>query len=62
MKHLTLTPSTISHTKPPTTRLPEGAPVPDELPPAKEEKVHLRGGKGGENARLMFVGTATTIL
>ena len=58
MKHLTLDPS---HAQPPTRDLPTEATVPDSLPDAKERKVHPKHA-GGENARLLFVGTATTIL
>ena len=58
MKHLTLDPS---HAQPPTRDLPTEATVPDSLPDPKERKVHPKHA-GGENARLLFVGTATTIL
>ncbi|MCJ1450975.1 hypothetical protein MMC28_001309 [Mycoblastus sanguinarius] len=58
MKHLTLDPST---SLPPTRDLPTGAKLPETLPDAKETKVHPSNA-GGENASLLFVGTATTIL
>lgn len=60
MKHLlTLDPE---HGLPPTRDLPRGRDVKSALPEAKETKVHPRGAVGGENARLMFVGTATVVL
>lgn len=63
MKHLTLDPA---RARPPTRDLPPPAAAgaetsPTSLPEAKETKVHPSGA-GGENARLMFVGTATVIL
>ena len=58
MKHLTLDPN---RALPATRDLPAGATVPDSLPRAKETKVHPSGA-GGENARLLFVGTATVVL
>lgn len=59
MKHLTLDPA---RARPPTRDLPAAAETsPTSLPEAKETKVHPSGA-GGENARLMFVGTATVIL
>lgn len=45
----------------PTRDLPRSAVPPAELPPAKEVKLHP-SAPGGENASLMFVGTATTIM
>lgn len=57
-KHLTIDPSTA---QPPTRDLPAGAKLPSSLPDAKETQVHPKNA-GGENARLLFVGTATTIL
>lgn len=61
MKHLTLDPE---HALPPTRHLPAGRDGKSALPDAKETKLHPRNppGGGGENARLMFVGTATTVL
>ena len=64
MKHLTLDPT---HPQPPTRDLPNDATVPDSLPEAKETKGHPKhghagGGGGNERARLLFVGTATTVL
>ena len=58
MKHLTLDPS---HAIPPTRN---GGGGRSALPDAKETKLHPRNPPlgGGENARLMFVGTATTVL
>lgn len=50
------------HVQPPTRDLPSGKSLPDNLPDAKEVKVHPRGTDGTENASLYFVGTATTIL
>ena len=58
MKHLTLIPD---FQRPPTRDLPSGAKLPDSLPEAKETKVHPTNA-GDENARILFVGTATTIL
>ncbi len=58
MKHLTLDPN---HALPATRDLNEGTEVPGSLPDPKETKVHPSSA-GGENARLLFVGTATTIL
>ena len=58
MKHLTLDPD---HAQPATRDLPTSKSVPDSLPDPKETKLHPRN-PGGENARLLFVGTATTIL
>ncbi|KAL9066230.1 MAG: hypothetical protein Q9161_007687 [Pseudevernia consocians] len=58
MKHLTLDPN---RALPATRDLPAGATVPDSLPRAKETKGHPSGA-GGENARLLFVGTATVVL
>ena len=58
MKHLTLNPTS---QEPPTRDLPTGAKIPDSLPEAKETKVHPSNA-GGENGRILFVGTATTIL
>lgn len=60
MKHLTLTLDP-TNAQPATRDLPPGASVPDSLPDAKETKVHPSSA-GGEDARLMFVGTATVIL
>ena len=60
MKHLTLTLDP-DHARPATRDLPHGATVPDQLPGVKEVKVHPTK-PGGENARLVFVGTATVIL
>lgn len=67
MKHLTLDPT---HPQPPTRDLPHDATVPDSLPAAKETKGHPKhgqaagggGGGGDKRARLLFVGTATTVL
>ena len=55
MKHLTLSPAT---TEPPTR---DNAEPPRGLPDAKETKLHPVT-TGGENAKLMFIGTATVIL
>ena len=57
-KHLTIDPS---KAQPPTRDLPAGAQCPGALADAKETKVHPSNA-GGENASLLFVGTATTIL
>ena len=64
MKHLTLNPA---HAIPPTRDAPRDHPQASELPPAKEVKVQQPQSGGGteagdNNAGLMFVGTATTIL
>lgn len=67
MKHLTLDPT---RPQPPTRDLPHNATVPDSLPAAKETKGHPKhgraagggGGGGDKRARLLFVGTATTVL
>lgn len=61
MKHITLDPE---NALPPTRHLPTGRDGKSALPDAKETKLHPRNppGGGGENARLMFVGTATTVL
>ena len=56
--HLALDPSA---SEPPTRDLPGGANPPNQLPEAKETKVHPSKA-GNENASLLFVGTATTIL
>ena len=58
MKHLLIDPS---KAQAPTRDLPSGAQVASSLPDAKETKVHPRNA-GSENASLLFVGTATTIL
>ncbi len=58
MKNLTIDPS---NPQAPTRDLPSGKEVAASLPDAKETKVHPRNA-GGENATLLFVGTATTIL
>jgi len=58
MKHLTVDPS---NPQAPTRDLPSGKEVAASLPDAKETKVHP-SNPGGENASLLFVGTATTIL
>lgn len=50
-----------ANNQPATRDLPSGVAVPDELPPAKEVKVHPFKS-GGENASLFFVGTATVIM
>ena len=63
MKHLSLTLDP-NNAQPPTrdSLPPHSAGLPDSLPEAKETKLHpKKGAAGGENARLMFVGTATTI-
>ena len=58
--HINLDPSI---SQPPTRDLPPGKELPVSLPPAKETKVHPNGTAGdGDNAKLMFVGTATVIL
>ena len=57
-KHLTVDPS---QAQPPTRDLPADAHFPNLLADAKETKVHPSNA-GGENASLLFVGTATTIL
>lgn len=65
MKHtLTLSPSSsASASLPPTRDFPAGAHVPDSLPEAKETRFHPANREdGAENARLLFVGTATTVL
>jgi hypothetical protein len=54
-KHFTINPSV---SKPPTR---DSTALPSSLPPAKETKVHPTDA-GNENARIFFVGTATTIL
>ena len=69
MKHLSLTLDP-TNAQPPTrdSLPPHSAGLPASLPEAKETKVHPKKGvtaekgDGEENARLMFVGTATTIL
>ncbi|KAK3171230.1 hypothetical protein OEA41_003314 [Lepraria neglecta] len=58
MKHLTIDPSASIA---PTRDLPSGKKLPESLPEAKETKLHPSNA-GGENASLLFVGTATTIL
>lgn len=58
MKHLTIDPSKEAHA---TRDQPQGQALASALPDAKETKVHPSSG-GGENASLLFVGTATTIL
>ena len=58
MKHLSIDPS---NPQAPTRDLPSGKEVASSLPDAKETKVHPSSA-GGENASLLFVGTATTIL
>ena len=58
MKHLTIDPSASIA---PTRDLPSGKKLPESLPDAKETKLHPSNA-GGENASLLFVGTATTIL
>ena len=58
MKNLTIDPS---NPQAPTRDLPSGKEVPTSLPDAKETKLHP-SNDGGENASLLFVGTATTIL
>lgn len=58
MKHLTIDPSA---SEAPTRDLPADKALPDNLPDAKETKLHPSNA-GGENASLLFVGTATTIL
>ncbi|GES66794.1 beta-lactamase-like protein [Aspergillus terreus] len=58
MQRITLDPA---NNQPATRDLPSGVAVPDELPPAKEVKVHPFKS-GGENASLFFVGTATVII
>jgi hypothetical protein len=50
-----------ANNQPATRDLPSGVAVPDELPSAKEVKVHPFKS-GGENASLFFVGTATVII
>ncbi|KAL8909533.1 MAG: hypothetical protein Q9171_005012 [Xanthocarpia ochracea] len=61
MKHLTLNPSTAL---PPTRDHPQSKTVPDSLPHAKQIKTHPKseGSDDENNASLLFVGTATTIL
>ncbi|OKL58967.1 hypothetical protein UA08_05505 [Talaromyces atroroseus] len=59
VQRLTLDPK---HVQAPTRDLPSGKSLPNNLPDAKEIKVHPRGANGEENASLYFVGTATTIL
>ena len=58
MKHLTIDPSAAI---PPTRDYPSDAKLPESLPNAKETKLHPSNA-GGENASLLFIGTATTIL
>ncbi|KAL5362025.1 Metallo-hydrolase/oxidoreductase [Aspergillus floccosus] len=58
MQRIVLDPA---NNQPATRDLPSGVAVPDELPPAKEVKVHPFKS-GGENASLFFVGTATVII
>ena len=58
MKHLTIDPS---NPQAPTRDLPSGKDVAPSLAEAKETKVHPSNA-GGENASLLFVGTATMIL
>lgn len=58
MKHLIIDPS---NPQAPTRDLPNGKQVAPSLPEAKETIVHPSNA-GGENASLLFVGTATTIL
>ena len=58
MKHLTIDPSAAI---PPTRDYPSDAKLPESLPHATETKLHPSNA-GGENASLLFVGTATTIL
>ncbi|MCJ1277762.1 hypothetical protein MMC21_005576 [Puttea exsequens] len=59
MKTLTVHPQA---SEPPTRDLPADAKLPETLPDAKEMKVHPSNTSGGKNAKLLFVGTATTIL
>lgn len=59
MKHLTIDPSKEAHA---TRDQPQGQALASSLPDAKETKVHPSKAGGGENASLLFVGTATTIL
>ncbi|CAF9938527.1 hypothetical protein IMSHALPRED_000832 [Imshaugia aleurites] len=61
MKQFTIDPN---DALPATRDLPRGATVPESLPDAKETKIRpsAAGGAGGENARLLFVGTATVVL
>lgn len=59
IQRLTLDPKQV---QPPTRDLPSGRSFPNNLPDAKEVKVHSRGSDGTENASLYFVGTAMTIL
>lgn len=58
MKLLTVDPSA---SQAPTRDLPSGKELPKSLPEAKETKLHPSNA-GEENASLLFVGTATTIL
>ncbi|KAL8661487.1 MAG: hypothetical protein Q9202_005552 [Teloschistes flavicans] len=58
MKHLTIDPSKEAHA---TRDQPQGQALASSLPDAKETKVHPSKVGGGENASLLFVGTATTI-
>ena len=58
MKTFTIDPS---EDQAPTGDLPAGKEVAASLPDAKETKLHPSNA-GGENASLLFVGTATTIL
>lgn len=57
-EHLVLDPA---HSKCPTRDHPEGKVIEQALPLAKATKLHPIKA-GGENARLFFVGNATTIL
>ncbi len=70
MKHLSLTLDP-EDARPATRDFPADQKVPGGLPEAKEEKSDGDGegggegkgkGRGEENARLMFVGTATVVL
>ena len=58
MEHLLIDPGIAQA---PTRDLPSDAQVASSLPDAKETKIHPRNA-GSENASLLFVGTATTIL
>ncbi|KAL8771060.1 MAG: hypothetical protein Q9209_003479 [Squamulea sp. 1 TL-2023] len=60
MKHLTINPT---NEIPATRDHPQGQALAEKLPDAKETQVHPKSdGGGGENASLLFVGTATTVL
>lgn len=56
--HLKLDPT---DTRPPTRDHPQGKPVSESLPASKQAKLHPSKA-GGENARIFFIGTATTIM